>query len=141
MKRILTYRGVVYPWHCDQMGHMNVMYYVGKFDEATWNMLAAIGITRDYMGDRQCGAAAVVQNIIYKRELVAGDVIDVWTQIASVGDRKVRFVHEMFDAQRNELCATCDLLGVHMNRVTRRATPFPPEIRDRALEFLTVAES
>jgi acyl-CoA thioesterase FadM len=31
-----TYRGVVYPWHCDHMGHMNVMWYVGKFDEATW---------------------------------------------------------------------------------------------------------
>ena len=31
-----TYRGAVYPWHCDHMGHMNVMWYVGKFDEATW---------------------------------------------------------------------------------------------------------
>ena len=25
-----TYRGAVYPWHCDHMGHMNVMWYVGK---------------------------------------------------------------------------------------------------------------
>jgi acyl-CoA thioester hydrolase len=32
----VTYRGVVYPWHCDHMGHMNVMWYVGRFDEATW---------------------------------------------------------------------------------------------------------
>ena len=32
----VTYRGVVYPWDCDHMGHMNVMRYVGKFDEATW---------------------------------------------------------------------------------------------------------
>jgi hypothetical protein len=24
---ILTYRGVVYPWQCDHMGHMNVMWY------------------------------------------------------------------------------------------------------------------
>ena len=28
-----TYRGAVYPWHCDHVGHMNVMWYVGKFDE------------------------------------------------------------------------------------------------------------
>lgn len=27
---LLTYRGAVYPWHCDHMGHMNVMWYVGK---------------------------------------------------------------------------------------------------------------
>ena len=31
----VTYRGTVYPLHCDHMGHMNVMWYVGKFDEAS----------------------------------------------------------------------------------------------------------
>lgn len=25
---ILTHRGVVYPWQCDHMGHLNVMWYV-----------------------------------------------------------------------------------------------------------------
>ena len=42
----VTYRGVVYPWHCDHMNHMNVMWYVGKFDEATWNLFALVGLTR-----------------------------------------------------------------------------------------------
>jgi acyl-CoA thioester hydrolase len=28
---IETYRGAIYPWHCDHMGHMNVMWYVGKY--------------------------------------------------------------------------------------------------------------
>src|SRR6185295_20168046 len=41
MSGLLTYRGAVYPWHCDHMGHMNVMWYVGKFDEANWNLFAA----------------------------------------------------------------------------------------------------
>ena len=35
-KPVITYRGTVYPWQCDHMGHMNVMWYVGKFDEASW---------------------------------------------------------------------------------------------------------
>ena len=42
----LTCRSVIYPWHCDHMGHMNVMWYVGKFDEATWHFLAAVGNLR-----------------------------------------------------------------------------------------------
>jgi hypothetical protein len=29
-----TYRGTVCPWQCDHVGHMNIMWYVGKFDEA-----------------------------------------------------------------------------------------------------------
>ena len=32
MSAILSYKGTVYPWHCDHMGHMNVMWYAGKFD-------------------------------------------------------------------------------------------------------------
>ena len=39
-----TYRGVVHAWQCDHMGHMNVMWYVGKFDEATWNLFAEAGL-------------------------------------------------------------------------------------------------
>jgi hypothetical protein len=40
-----TYRGTVYPWQCDHVGHMNIMWYVGKFDEANWNFLARPGLT------------------------------------------------------------------------------------------------
>jgi hypothetical protein len=59
----VTYRGMVYPWHCDHMGHMNVMWYVGKFDEATWQLFSSIGITAEYLraGDR--GMVAVDQRI------------------------------------------------------------------------------
>jgi len=37
METDATYRGTVYPWQCDHVGHMNIMWYVGKFDEANWN--------------------------------------------------------------------------------------------------------
>jgi len=60
-----TYRGMVYPWHCDHMGHMNVMWYVGKFDEATWNLFAAVGITTAFLKENRRGMAAVQQNITY----------------------------------------------------------------------------
>ena len=30
-----TYVGAVYPWQCDQVGHMNVAFYVARFDEGT----------------------------------------------------------------------------------------------------------
>ena len=49
MKELVeTYRGVIYPWQCDHMGHMNVMWYVGKFDEATWNLFAVAGVTAGF---------------------------------------------------------------------------------------------
>ena len=42
---IVTYRGTTYPWQCDHVGHVNIMWYVSKFDEANWNLFANIGIT------------------------------------------------------------------------------------------------
>jgi acyl-CoA thioester hydrolase len=60
---LMTYRGCVYPWQCDHVGHMNIMWYVGKFDEANWNLLAAVGITPSYMRRENRGMAAVQQNI------------------------------------------------------------------------------
>ena len=132
MSDLVTYRGAVYPWHCDHMGHMNVMFYVGKFDEASWHLMAAAGITPAYMEATRAGVAGVQQNISYKRELFGGDIVEIRSRIVSIGDRKIVWVHEMYDAQTKELCAVCELTGVHIDRVQRRATPFPPEVRARA---------
>src|SRR6516165_2626854 len=44
----ITYKGTVYPWQCDHIGHMNIMWYVSKFDEANWNFFATLGLTPHY---------------------------------------------------------------------------------------------
>jgi acyl-CoA thioester hydrolase len=139
LKKILTYRGTVYPWHCDHMGHMNVMFYVSKFDEATWNLLGAVGITASYLRDTQSGAVAVQQNITYKRELLPGDGVDVWSRVVSIEAKKITFLHEMVDSVRNELCAVCEITGVHIDSVGRRSKPFPPEINSRVEEMFSTA--
>lgn len=123
-----TYRGTVYPWHCDHVGHMNVMWYVGKFDEATWQLFAALGITPAYLRGHGRGMAAVDQRIRYLRELVAGDVVSVRSGLVEVRERVIRFVHEMRNAVTGEVCATTLLTGVHMDTTARRACAFPDDI-------------
>ena len=127
-----TYRGAVYPWHCDHMGHMNVMWYVGKFDEATWNLFAAIGVTAGFLNDSRRGMAAVQQNITYRRELRAGETVAVRSAFLEVREKVVKFVHEMRNAANGEISAVCVLTGVHTDAQTRKSCPFPPEITERA---------
>ena len=126
-----TYRGVVYPWHCDHMGHMNVMWYVGKFDEATWNLFATMGVTAAFLRESRRGMAAVQQNISYKRELVAGDTLTVHSAFLEVRDKVARFVHEMRHGETGELAAICMLTGVHIDAEARKSCPFPPDILAR----------
>ncbi|MGE3162617.1 MAG: acyl-CoA thioesterase [Burkholderiales bacterium] len=126
-----TYRGAVYPWHCDHMGHMNVMWYVGKFDEATWNLFSAMGVTAAYLRENRRGMAAVQQNITYRRELHAGDTVSVQSVFLEVRDKVARFVHEMRHGETGELAALCMLTGVHIDAEARRSCPFPQDILAR----------
>ena len=105
MAGMITYRGAVLPWHCDEMGHMNVMWYVGKFDEATRHLFGAIGITPAFMRDNDRGMAAVEQTIQYKRELLAGDIVTITSAVLEIKDRVIRFTHEMHKADTDELAA------------------------------------
>jgi acyl-CoA thioester hydrolase len=135
-----TYRGTVYPWQCDHVGHMNIMWYVGKFDEANWNFFARLGLTPSYLRDSGRGMAAVQQNISYKRELLAGDIVEVRSALIEVRDRSIRFVHEMRNAESGEIAATCEFTGVHLDRQLRKSVPFAGAIRDAALSQLAAAE-
>lgn len=139
-KALLTYRGVVYPWQCDHIGHMNVMWYTGKFDEATWNLLASCGITAQYIKDAKRGMAAVQQNTTYKKELMAGDVVTIRSKILEVREKVVRFRHEMFNDADGELAASTELTGVHMDQGSRRSCSLPAEIVAKLRERLSTIE-
>jgi acyl-CoA thioester hydrolase len=131
-----TYRGVVYPWHCDHMGHMNVMWYVGKFDEATWNLFALMGVTASYLRDRKRAMAAVEQRLQYRQELLAGDTVTVASGVLEVKPKAIVFVHEMRNTQTKEVCATSRLVGVHMDAESRRSHAFPEEVLERARKLI-----
>ncbi|VAW01900.1 Acyl-CoA thioesterase [hydrothermal vent metagenome] len=131
----VTYRGVVYPWHCDHMGHMNVMWYVGKFDEATWAFFARNGLTPAYLRANGRGMAAVDQHVRYVQELVAGDVVHVTTRLLEAAPRKIRFEHQMFNDITGDIVASCELVGVHMDTEMRKAVPFESSIANKLVVF------
>jgi acyl-CoA thioester hydrolase len=135
-----TYRGTIYPWQCDHMGHMNVMWYVGKFDEATWNLFAAAGVTAGFLKENRRGMAAVQQNITYRRELLVGETVAIGSAFLEVRDKVAKFVHEMRNAVTGEISAICVLTGVHTDLQTRKSCPFPPEIVERARRLVRAYE-
>ena len=137
----MTYRGAVYPSQCDHMGHMNVAWYVAKFDEATWQLFAAIGLTPSRLRTERIGMAGVEQHIEYKRELFAGDVVTVSSTILEVKDKAIRFAHEMKNDETGEVAATTILVAVHLDTVTRKARAFPADVRDRAHAMIDAQQS
>lgn len=136
MEQEATYRGTVYPWQCDHVGHMNIMWYVGKFDEANWNLFARLGLTPSYLRSSGRGMAAVQQNITYKRELLAGDIVEIRSHLLEIRDKSI-FRHDMTNAETREIAAFCEITGLHMDRGLRKSVPFTEAIRMVALGYLT----
>ena len=129
---LVTYRGTVYPWHCDHVGHMNVMWYVGKFDEATWQLFNAVGLTPSYLRTSKRGMAAVDQHISYIKELHAGAVVTIRTSVLEVKDKSIRFVHEMLNDETNEIAARTTLKAVHLDTEQRKSCTFEEAIAAKA---------
>jgi acyl-CoA thioester hydrolase len=136
---LLTYRGAVYPSQCDHMGHMNVAWYVAKFDEATWQLFNAIGLTPSRLRKEHIGMAGVEQHIEYKRELYAGDVVSVSSTVLEIRDKAIRFAHEMTNDETGELAARMVVVAVHLDAATRKARAFPEDVRDRASAMIEAA--
>jgi acyl-CoA thioester hydrolase len=84
--------------------------------------------------------AAVQQNISYKRELLAGDIVEIRSTLLEVRDKSIRFVHEMRNAETGEISAVCEITGVHMDRQARKSAPFAAAIREAALAEFAGAE-
>lgn len=133
---IETYRGVVYPWQMDHMDHMNVQFYTARFDEATWHLFAALGMNADYFKSNRRGMAALDQRTLYKRELHAGALIRISSELLEAKPKTIRFLHRMYDCDSGEEVATTELVGAHIDTDARKAVPFPQEVAARQRDFI-----
>ncbi|RMH18586.1 MAG: acyl-CoA thioesterase [Gammaproteobacteria bacterium] len=126
-----TYRGVVKASQVDHMGHMSVQWYAAKFEDATWQFFAALGITPAYIRKEKMGMAALEQSIQYHAEVHAGDVLLVRSRALSCTDKVFKFVHEMVDALNGKAVATTQIVAVHFDLDKRRACVFPDTIKNQ----------
>ena len=136
----ITHRGTVYPWQCDHMGHMNVMWYTGKFDEASWQFLASLGFTRARLRKENACMAALEQHLTYKRELHAGDIVTIRSTVIEVKDKVSRVMHEMQNDETGEIAAIATIVGVFFDATTREARSIPADLRERAEAAISCGE-
>ena len=102
---------------------MNVAAYVEKFDNATWNFFADNGLSRLYLERHGIGLAAVNQNITYKRELRAGDVMTVHSELMEIEGKKIRFRSVMFNVETGEEVAEIENLAVCLDISSKSLHP------------------
>jgi acyl-CoA thioester hydrolase len=136
---IETYRGFVYPWSMDHVGHMNVQFYTARFDEATWHFFARLGLTPGFLKEHRRGMVALDQRTLYKREVLSGSLLHITTELIEIRPKTVRFLHRMVNSESNEEVATTELVGAFLDADSRKTTEFPLPVLEAARQLLPVA--
>jgi acyl-CoA thioester hydrolase len=80
--------------------------------------------------------AGVQQNITYKRELFAGDIVEIRSRLLELREKSIRFLHEMHNAETGEIAATCEITAVHLDRQAHKSMPFEEAVRAVAARHL-----
>lgn len=121
------YSTVVPPEWIDMNDHMNARYYTIVIYNAHALFSQAIGFTEEYVNTRRCGKSVVESHLVYERELRVGDRIEVASRLLAVGEKRLHFYHEVFNADKGYRAAIGEQLDIYVDLNTRRAANIPTE--------------
>ncbi len=131
-----TFKGAVLAAEYDFASHMNSRMYVSRFDQATWFLLHAIGVTPLLMKQQNLRVAIVRQNYQFLEELRGGELVEIKSGFLAVGEKYFRFLHQMYDFETGKMVATCDSVAVQASMESGKSVPLTRELQERAKRHL-----
>ncbi|MFJ8629607.1 acyl-CoA thioesterase [Streptomyces sp. NPDC093568] len=127
MSEPFSVRVTVRGYETDTQGHVNQSVYINYAEHARWTLLRTAGISQTGLIGKGVGPVALETTIRYKRELVAGDEIDVTCAFEWSGGKTFRiqqFVRKADGTVAAELTAVGGLLDLEK----RKLVEHPDEI-------------
>jgi acyl-CoA thioester hydrolase len=129
LESIETFRAVVYPNQCDDMGHMTVQYYTAAFDQAMWHLVRSLGYEPQWRLERRQGWADVHHSMDLRSELRAGDLIFARSSPKRIGRSSLVSTHILFNAANETIVANAEVTSVYFDLDARHSIPIPESIR------------
>jgi acyl-CoA thioester hydrolase len=120
-------RSSVQTWECDQMGHMNVQFYVGKADEGLAALAAALGLGPRSAHENAATLAPREQHIRFHRELRPGAPFAVKGGVLQARSEGLVFYEEMQNIAAGAVAATFVTRAEWCDIETRGGLPLPVE--------------
>jgi len=125
---IEVYRGSANTWECDEMGHMNVRFYVAKMMEGLAEFAHQAGLPHAFRANANSTLAPRDQHIRFIREATAGQPFLMKACVLDVTDTSV-LVYQQIDHRTGEPCAAFRTWVDHIDAETRTAFPWSPRVR------------
>ena len=124
----LFHRETIPESYLDEMGHMNIRWYMALFDEAGWGFFSSFGMTYEYCQSERAGGFALQHFIRYLAEVRVGETVAVRSRLLGRSAKRIHFMHFMINETTGRLAATLEALGTHADMRIRRTSPYPPRL-------------
>lgn len=119
------WRGGVNTWECDEMGHMNVRFYLTRAMEGLTGLAALLGLPHAFTPG--AGATLLVrdQHIRFLRECHAGGALHMTGGVIEIGEDEARLLQLLIHSKTGEIAATFQTTVAHVTPSEARAFPWP----------------
>lgn len=126
------WRGGVNTWECDEMGHMNVRFYVTKAMEGLVGLAAALGLPHAFSA--QSGSTLMVreQHIRFLREAHAGAALHMTGGVLEMGADEARLLMLLWHSDSGALAASFQTVVAHVTPAEGRPFPWSRRTLDQA---------
>lgn len=137
---VLTYKGAAMTWECDSNRHMNVMYYINKFELAGRSFNLEMGTADIVADDPNIGIVVLEQQIQYVKEVFEDDWLHIESSLRDIGNKAFTVFHEMYKTRTKEKVSTMKAVVVLFDKVNRKALPFPKDLKKELLPYINPNE-
>lgn len=129
---IEVWRGGVNTWECDEMGHLNVRFYVARAMEGLVGLAAAIGLPGAFRLNSPATLIVRDHHIRFLREARGRAPLHMVGGVVELDDCEARFVQLLIHSNTGELAASFQTRVVHAVAGDERPFPWSPATRAAA---------
>lgn len=126
-----VWSGGVNTWECDEMGHLNVRFWVAKALEGLAGLAATLGMPHAFAPNGQATLAIRELHMRFLREARAGAWLQAMGGVVEIGESDARLLVILRQAS-GEPAATFQFRVDHATAADLRPFPWPERIRQRA---------
>ena len=137
---IEIYRGAVMPWECDDFGHMNSRFYMGRFSDGAGHLWQQIGMDKTRLQKERRGTVVLEMRLNYLNEVRSGMMLVAKSTLTRMENKTLTFVHYMFDVETGMPVATGEAIAVMLDLDARRTVNFTDEDRSRVARHVRSLE-
>ena len=136
-KRMRDYwRGSVEAWECDEMGHMNVRFWVRRALDGMMLMATELGCERAFAPEATATLLPVRQHIRFLKEAREGAPLFFRGGVISLSETEITFYGEIVHTLDGAIGATFLTTMAHVEAKTGRTYPWPERTRALAAAIL-----